>query len=75
MRGTKEFAELMDSFEKACKSDYVGYLGCKVERIDPHGRAVEGFPNDQFYQNGDLNEKFKFYMMGYMEGRCVYMHD
>ena len=73
MRGTKEMVEIMDSFEQTLKSSYSGYVGEKVERLDPHGRPVDGYPKDYFYTGGKTNDLFKMFMCGYMAGRINYM--
>jgi hypothetical protein len=74
MRGTKEFQDVMNSFEKSLKSDYAGYIRGEVKRLDPHGRPVDGCPNDQFYGNGEINQMFKIFFLGYMSGRAEYMN-
>lgn len=74
MRGTKEIIEIMDAFEMSCKTDYAGYIGCKIERIERNGKHDREWPKDHFYTNTELNTKFKFFMMGYMSGRSHYMH-
>lgn len=69
LRGTKEIAEIMTSFEKLLKTDYAGYIGREVQRLDQHGRLVEGYPKDHFYTNTEVNHKFKMFLAGYMTGR------
>jgi hypothetical protein len=73
MRGTKEMKEILDSFEKSLKTDYAGYIGKEIKRLDTHGRQVEGWPKDHFYTNSEVNHMFKMFFMGYMAGRLEYM--
>ena len=75
MRGTKEMVEVMEAFEKAAKSDYADYIGREIVRIDIHGKAVEGWPKNYFYTDGEVNKLFKVFMMGYTAGRCAYMNE
>lgn len=65
MKGTKEFCELMNQFEKDVSN--LLYYGHKVERV---GRD-EKVPPDQFYQDGYVNMAFRAYMYGYQFGKAV----
>jgi hypothetical protein len=64
MLATKEFYELLESFEKAVKGSL--YL--------PSNFAKEGkgfWKIGVYYQDGHLNEAFKTYMHGYAFGKVI----
>ena len=62
LKGTKEFYELMDQFEKDVKKITYGH---KVERE----QANEKLPVNIFYQDGYINTLFLAYMRGYVNGK------
>jgi len=64
MRGTKEFYELMDQFEKNVKEITYGH---KVERASKN----ENLPKSIFYNDGYINELFHAYMLGYQNGKLT----
>jgi len=65
MRGTKEFYELIEQFEK------------NVKRGDSHlycsdlSRCGENEPAYCFYNNGNTNQLFHSFMLGYQLGKNV----
>nr|DAL98120.1 MAG TPA: hypothetical protein [Caudoviricetes sp.] len=62
-RGTKEFYEVMEQFEKDIPK--FAYIPAKFER------AAKGVTT-HFYEDGKTNELFKAYMLGYEAAKCVY---
>ena len=64
MRGTKEFYELREHFEKDVKT---GMYGHTVEREKKDAKV----PVDVFYTDGYVNQLFLSYMRGYSLGKCV----
>lgn len=66
MKGTKEFEDLQSDFEKYVNSKSCPiYIGAKIERAPKTAK--------HFYENGQLNALFNFYMAGYSNGRIQYM--
>ena len=65
-RGTKEFYEVRDSFEKAVKSGVFGYISGDLTKED--------FNATTFYANGQVNTAFRFYMAGYAAAKCEYQN-
>lgn len=63
-RGTKEFYEVRDSFEKAVKNGFFGYISGDLTKDD--------FNKHTFYANGEVNMAFKVYMLGYTHAKCEY---
>lgn len=63
-RGSKEFYEVIDSFEKTVSSGYIGYV--------PSDFTKDDFNNDTFYANGEVNKAFKSFMAGYAAAKCNY---
>lgn len=67
MKGTKEFYEIQNAFEKYIMSDSCPvYIGAKITRA----------PKDAvyFYENGNVNSFFQMFMSGYGLGRLNYMN-
>ena len=63
MRGTKEFHELMDKFEKDARDLFYGHT---VERD-----KGENLPASVFYTDGFLNTIFHAYVMGYQLRKSI----
>lgn len=62
MKGTKEYYELRDCFERyVMSSECQIYFGCKIVRAPVEAK--------HFYENGKLNEAFIMYMAGYSYGK------
>ena len=66
VRGSKEFYEVQESFEKALRLGVFGYLPNNFEKDD--------FGKNTFYANGEVNKAFLTYMAGYSAGRLEYMN-
>ncbi len=64
---TKEFIDLMQSFERQIKS--YSNLSLRLDR-----EPKELWDKSIYYQDGNVNEFFRIYMLGYMQGRSVYMN-
>ena len=62
-RGTKEFYEVRDSFEKAVKGGFF-YMSGDLTKDD--------FNSSTFYANGQVNTAFKVFMAGYASAKCTY---
>jgi len=65
--GTKEFYELMDSFEKAVKENPA--VRCEIKRAD---RSKN--PSHVFYDNGELNLAFQMFQSGYALHKSISLH-
>ena len=65
MRGTKEFYDLQEQFEKEVRDLVYGH---KIERT-PKAASV---PASIFYNDGYINMLFQIYMRGYQLGKCVW---
>lgn len=63
-RGTKEFYEVRDQFEKAVNGGFFGYISGDLTKDD--------FNSHTFYANGEVNTAFKVYMAGYAAAKCEY---
>ena len=70
MRGTKEFYDLMDNFEKAAKN----HTAIPSLRLDREPRDSAGYERGYFYQDGTTNQLFHAYMCGYQFGRLTTSH-
>lgn len=67
MKGTKEFYEMQDSFEKLVKSRNCPiYIGSEIVRAAKDSK--------HFYENGRLNDAFLMYMAGYSNAKCEYQN-
>jgi hypothetical protein len=64
MLNTKEHYDLMAQFEKEFKH-------CRLDRE----RDKELWKAGQVYENGETNELFKAYRIGYTLGRVIERHD
>ena len=64
MKGTKEFYDIMEAFERYVKSDACPYIGCTIERADKNAK--------HFYENGRLNQMFIVYMAGNANAKYTY---
>lgn len=60
--GSKEFYEVQSQFEKDFRKHFYG-------RLDREARG--GCPNTNFYQDGQVNELFRAYMLGVGYGKLV----
>ena len=65
-RGTKEFYDIQESFEKAVNSGALGYIPSDFEE---HNSG-----NHTFYANGAVDSAFKCFLHGYSAGRCEYIN-
>ena len=63
-RGTKEFYEVRDQFEKAVNAGVFGYISGDLTKDD--------FNSTTFYANGEVNTAFRVYMAGYAAAKCEY---
>ena len=63
-RGTKEFYDVKDSFEKAVNQGLFGYMSSDLTKDEAN--------KDTFYANGEVNKAFKAYMTGYACAKCEY---
>lgn len=63
-RGTKEFYEVRDQFEKAVNAGVFGYISSDLTKDD--------FNSTTFYANGEVNTAFRVYMAGYAAAKCEY---
>ena len=63
-RGTKEFYEIRDSFEKSVNSGFFGYI--------PSDLTKDDFNSTTFYANGAVNTAFRVFMAGYAAAKCEY---
>ena len=68
MKGTKEFYEIMDQFEKEAKTLFYGH---KIERVGKQEKVPAGI----FYNDGYVNEMFKAFISGYQFHKNVSMTD
>lgn len=64
MRGTKEFHDLMNQFEKDLRNVTYGH---KVDRVSEEDKNK--VPASVFYNDGHVNEMFHIYMRGYNVGK------
>ena len=64
MKGTKEFYEIMDQFEKEAKRLFYGH---KIDRVVKNDRI----PQDQFYDDGFVNNMFQAFLSGYQYHKCI----
>ncbi len=65
MRGTKEFYDLMERFEK----DVRNLCHSKVVKREP---VSDNIPKSVFYTDGIVNELFRAYMMGYAYSKAIH---
>ena len=61
----KEFFNLMNEFEKAIKAG--PFSNYNLDRVSKEDRV----PKDVFYNNGNVNQLFHAYMMGYGFAKCL----
>jgi NAD dependent epimerase/dehydratase family enzyme len=66
-RGTKEYYEILDQFEKEMADMIYGH---KVERYTRE--ESENIPASEFYKNGFVNQLCQVYMRGYAHAKAVY---
>ena len=65
MLGTKEFYDLMESFEKYAKRNVrTGSMGLTKE-------PKENWKKQWYYSDGLANEAFKLFMVGYTLGKAI----
>jgi len=62
-KGTKEFAEMQNEFEKVI----VDVIGKSIERDNTGIRGI-------WYENGEVNNYFMVFMLGYQTGRVSYIN-
>jgi hypothetical protein len=76
MYQTGEIELVMDRFEQYLPSIPV-YLGGKPERAKRQpvktesGRVSQRFANNNYYEHGDINKAFLFFLYGYSLGKSV----
>lgn len=70
MKGTKEFYDLMDSFERL--GLYNVYVSGEVKRAS---KEVMGKYRNVYYDNGEVNKLFLVYMNGYANGKATYLNN
>ncbi len=63
-RGTKEFYDVRDQFEKAVKAGFFAYTSSDLTKDD--------FNSTTFYANGEVNNAFRTFMTGYAVAKCEY---
>lgn len=63
-RGTKEFYDMIDAFEKCVKSNS-NFSSLRLKKYEK-GAMV---PPSEFYENGETNKLFHAFMLGYSFGR------
>ena len=63
-RGTKEFYEVREQFERAVNDGFFGYISGDLTKDD--------FNSSTFYANGEVNTAFRVYMAGYAAAKCEY---
>lgn len=63
-RGTKEFYDMVSSFEKSVKNGDMGYA--------PSDLTKDNFNISTFYSNGQVNQLFLAFMRGYAAAKCEY---
>ena len=67
MLHTKEFYDMMSEFDKYAKKEIrMGNMGLTKESKENWERRI-------YYTDGSMNDSFKIYMAGYMNGRIEYM--
>ena len=66
MKGTKEFYELMDQFERDCRSSESSMFTGDLKRCKD-----ENLPAGIFYENGHTNQLFHAYMCGYQYSKLL----
>jgi hypothetical protein len=64
MKGTREFYQIQEQFEKDIKSVIYGH---EIERV---GRD-EKVPSSVFYNDGYVNTLFQVYMLGHGNGKLT----
>lgn len=65
MRGTQEFDDLMEQFEKDAKKVFRGRFD-RVKKEDLNKQPAIF----SFYEDGQVNDLFRAYMMGYAYAKC-----
>jgi hypothetical protein len=65
----------MESFEMSLKSApiYVGGTTDKADRVEvklENGRTSMQFRNNNYYNNGNVNQLFVMFLHGYAAGKC-----
>jgi hypothetical protein len=63
MRKTKEFYDMMDQFERDAKKHFRG----RFDRVKPGAKCPAEY---SFYEDGQINDMFRAYMMGYAYAKC-----
>ena len=67
MLHTKEFQEVMNSFEKIAKQFVsTGSMGFTRE-------PRENWEKQRYYSDGEVNKAFKLYLLGYSYGKCCFI--
>lgn len=61
--GTKEFYDILSQFEK-------NYYHMRLDK-----EPADAWAKGTIYQNGETNNIYQAYMLGYSLGRVVYMND
>jgi hypothetical protein len=65
MRGTQEFIDLMDQFERDAKKQFRGRFD-RVKKEDIQNQPAIY----SFYEDMQVNDLFRTYMMGYAYAKC-----
>lgn len=67
MRGTQEFDDLMKQFELDAKKYFRG----RFDRVKK-GDIAKQPAIHSFYEDGEINNLFRLYMMGYAYAKCLF---
>lgn len=70
-RGSKEFYEVVDSFEMSLKSAPI-YASSDLSKITKEEMA--NTPPHYFYNNENINNMFLMFMAGYVAAKSQYMN-
>lgn len=63
-RGSKEFYQAVESFERDVNSGSLGYISSDFTKDD--------FSKTTFYENGEVNFAFRVYLSGYSSAKCEF---
>lgn len=70
-RGSKEFYEVVKSFEMSLKAAPI-YVGSDLSKVTKE--EMETTPAHYFYNNGNINNLFWMFMSGYVAAKMEYMN-
>ena len=68
-KGSKEFKEVQEQFEKDLPN-IPAYVGGKLDRVDTDITDIKGV----YYNNGEVNKAFIFYLSGYSFAKSNYIN-